>query len=117
MDPRFDTYMLPTTSELPREPLPAEASDRNLSVWTVARRWRTLLVVAALVAGIVGYAVGAGGHKTYEAKAVLLVGPINTDLDTVKAAGQLGQTYAELATTQPVLARHGAEAEPPRRQR
>ena len=103
MDPRFDTFMLPATTEPPLEPHPTTQSARNVSVWTVARRWQTLLIAAAIAAGVVGYAVGAGGHKTYEAKAVLLVGPINTDIDTVKAAGQLGQTYAQLATTQPVL--------------
>jgi capsular polysaccharide biosynthesis protein len=56
-----------------------------------------------LAAGVAGYAVGAGGQPTYEAKAVLLVGPINTDFQTVRASGQLAQTYAQLATSRPVL--------------
>ncbi|WP_187368862.1 hypothetical protein [Baekduia soli] len=93
-----------TSTDRPLDPAPPRSSERNLSVWAVARRWRTMLLAAAVAAGLAGYAVGAGGHPTYEAKAVLLVGPINTDLDTVKAAGQLAQTYAQLATTQPVLA-------------
>ncbi len=33
----------------------------------------------------------------------LLVGPYNTDTDTLRAAGQLVQTYAELVTTEPLL--------------
>ena len=33
----------------------------------------------------------------------LLVGPINTDTNTLRASGQLVQTYAELAVSQPLL--------------
>ena len=63
---------------------------------TVLRRWRGMLAAAALTAGVIGYLVASSGTPTYEARSVLLVGPINTDLDTLRAAGQLAHTYAEL---------------------
>jgi len=70
----------------------------------ILRRWWPTLVVAAAIAGLCGYVVGGRAPVRYEAFSRLLVGPINTDSDTLKAAGQLGQTYAELATSEPVVA-------------
>jgi capsular polysaccharide biosynthesis protein len=70
----------------------------------VLRRWRGMLLAAAVTAGLIGYFVASSGTPTYESRAVLLVGPINTDLDTLRAAGQLAHTYAQLATSRPVLA-------------
>lgn len=70
----------------------------------VLRRWRGMLLAAAVTAGVIGYVVASTRTPTYETRSVLLVGPINTDLDTLKAAGQLAHTYAQLATSRPVLA-------------
>jgi capsular polysaccharide biosynthesis protein len=104
MDPRLDLLSVsPADRDLPPLRPSGAGAERNVSIWSVIRRWRLMLVAAAVAAGLAGYAVTAGGTPTYQAKAVLLVGPINTDLDTVKAAGQLAQTYAQLATSQPVL--------------
>jgi capsular polysaccharide biosynthesis protein len=69
----------------------------------VVQRWRWMLVAAALAAGLAGYATAAGGSPQYETQTVLLVGPLSTDKDALEAAGQLAQTYSELAITQPVL--------------
>ncbi|MDH4143105.1 MAG: Wzz/FepE/Etk N-terminal domain-containing protein, partial [Chloroflexota bacterium] len=69
----------------------------------VARRWWWTLLVATWVAAISGYVVASQIPPTYEAKTQLLVGPYNTDTDTLRAAGQLVQTYAELVTTEPLL--------------
>jgi len=70
---------------------------------TVARRWWWTLLVATWVAAISGYVVASQIPPTYEAEAQLLVGPYNTDVDTLRAAGDLVQTYADLVTTTPLL--------------
>jgi capsular polysaccharide biosynthesis protein len=104
MDPRLDLLSAPPTDrDLPPLRGPGANPAPSVSVWSVMRRWRLMLVAAAVAAGIAGYAVTTGGTPTYQAKAVLLVGPINTDYQTVRAAGQLAQTYAQLATSQPLL--------------
>jgi capsular polysaccharide biosynthesis protein len=70
----------------------------------VARRWWWTLLVATWVAAISGYVVASQIPPTYEAETQLLVGPYNTDVDTLRAAGDLVQTYADLVTTTPLLA-------------
>ena len=69
----------------------------------VARRWWWTLLVATWVAGVSGYVVASQIPPTYEAETQLLVGPYNTDRDTLTAAGLLVQTYSQLVTTTPVL--------------
>ena len=63
----------------------------------VARRWWWTLLVATWVAALAGLLVASRITPTYEAQAQLLVGPINTDSDTLRASGLLVQTYAQLA--------------------
>ena len=63
----------------------------------VARRWWWTLLVATWVAAMAGLLVASRIPPTYEAQAQLLVGPINTDADTLKASQALVQTYAQLA--------------------
>src|SRR4051812_21394444 len=65
----------------------------------VARRWWWTLLVATWVAGVSGYVVASQIPPTYEAETQLLVGPYNTDRDTLAAAGDLVQTYSQLLTT------------------
>jgi capsular polysaccharide biosynthesis protein len=77
------------------------------AVLSVVRRWRVALVAAALTGLVCGYIVADRTTPTYETHAVMLVGPINGDLDTLRAAGQLAQTYAELATSRPAVAATG----------
>lgn len=72
------------------------------------RRWALLLVVAAVAAGLVGYVAASRMSPTYESRARLLVGPLNTDIDTLRASGELTRTYAELATGAHVLDRAAA---------
>jgi capsular polysaccharide biosynthesis protein/Mrp family chromosome partitioning ATPase len=69
----------------------------------VARRWWWTLLVATWVAAMAGLLVATRITPTYEAQAQLLVGPINTDSDTLKASGLLVQTYAQLAISPPLL--------------
>lgn len=70
----------------------------------VIRRRAWLLVAAAAVAALAANLTAGGQPRSYEAKAVLLVGPINAGLDTLRASGPLAETYAELAGSRPVLA-------------
>ena len=69
----------------------------------VARRWWWTLLVATWVAAMAGLLVASRITPTYEAQVTMLVGPINTDIDTLKASGQLVQTYAQLAISTPLL--------------
>lgn len=83
----------------------------------VVRRWRWMVLIAALSAGVAGYFVASNSDRTYESSAVLLVGPLNSgDPDSLKASGQLAQTYAQLATGRPLLSitrqRLAAEGKP-----
>jgi capsular polysaccharide biosynthesis protein len=71
---------------------------------TVLKRWRWMLLAGTLAAGVAGYLTAGGGPPTYESRAVLLVGPISTDIDTARVAGQLAETYAQIATSSPALA-------------
>ena len=64
----------------------------------VVRRWWWTLLVAAWVAGLTGFLVASQIAPTYESRVSLLVGPINTDQNTLRASGQLVQTYAQLVT-------------------
>ncbi len=69
----------------------------------VIRRWWWTLLVAAWVAGLTGFLVASQIQPTYESRVLLLVGPINTDANTLRASGQLVQTYAQIVTTEPLL--------------
>ena len=81
-----------------------EATTVNLGGYlSIARRWWRTLFFATLVAALSGFVLAARIPPTYEAEALLLVGPINSDLDTVRAAAQLAETYAALGTSQQVL--------------
>ena len=79
----------------------------------IIRRWLGVILIATAVAAGVGLLLGASAEKTYEARAQLLVGPLSTDADTMRASGDLGQTYAELATTGGVLSRAARQVDVP----
>jgi polysaccharide biosynthesis transport protein len=68
-----------------------------------ARRWWWTLLIATWVAGLAGYIVATRIPPTYEGRSTLLVGPIQGDLNTLRASGQLALTYAELVTVKPRL--------------
>ena len=69
----------------------------------VVRRWWTTLLIATWVAGLAGYFIASGVPSTYEGTTRLLVGPVVANVDVTRAAGALSYTYAELATSTPVL--------------
>lgn len=65
--------------------------------------WAWLLVLVTLLAGLGTFAIGRSAPPVYEAEARLIVGPglesPLLDLDTLRASGQLLQTYANIAQT------------------
>jgi receptor protein-tyrosine kinase len=69
----------------------------------ILRRWWWTLVVAIWVAGLAGFLLGSQIAPTYETRTRLLVGPINADIETLRAASLLVQTYSELTTSEPLL--------------
>ncbi len=70
----------------------------------VARRWWWTLIVSAWIAGLTGYLVASTIPPTYESQVKVLVGPLNTDTDTLRASQALVQTFAQYVTTREVLA-------------
>ena len=73
----------------------------------IIRRWFWLILLAAIFTSGITYVLLRNQPPTYTAKARLIVGPgidsPNPDLNDLRTGGQLMQTYAELATTRPVL--------------
>jgi capsular polysaccharide biosynthesis protein len=68
------------------------------------RRHLGLIAAIAIIAGIGAFVVSMLLPRTYASSVTLLVGSPNTsDYDQILAAQLQAQTYAELATTQPVL--------------
>ncbi len=70
----------------------------------VLRRWWWALLLGTAIAAFAGFAAASRATKTYEAQVRLLVGPINSSVD-LEASGGLARTYADLATSAPVLRR------------
>jgi len=75
----------------------------QIGLTLILRRWWPLLLAGSVVAAAMGYLYASHAPKTYRAEVRLLVGPINTDYGTLRASGELGRTYADLATSRPVL--------------
>ncbi|HEU5150458.1 MAG TPA: alginate lyase family protein [Iamia sp.] len=69
----------------------------------VIRRWGLVIAVATGIATLVGYGLARQATPTYEARADLLVGPLDADEATLRAATAAIATYAELATAPPTL--------------
>jgi non-specific protein-tyrosine kinase len=74
---------------------------------SVLRAWFWLLVIAVVLAAGAAYLVSANLPKVYEGRVTLIVGQstqaTNPDLNQLLASQRLSQTYAELATTGPLL--------------
>jgi succinoglycan biosynthesis transport protein ExoP len=74
-----------------------------VSILDVGRRWWALMAAAAVLAGFVGYAAASGGPPMYESRVRLLIGPVSTELDVLRASDLLSRTYAELITSDALL--------------
>lgn len=90
MEPRRGTDETPEYPDLAR-------------IVATARRWWWALLLGALAGAALALAAGGNGPASYQSSTRLLVGPIGGEYSLLRAAGQQAQTYADLATSQPVL--------------
>ena len=74
---------------------------------SIIKRWFWILIIASLITGTTAYTVAKAQPPVYETSALLIVGPgidsLSPDLNDLRAAAQLMQSYAEIATTKPIL--------------
>jgi capsular polysaccharide biosynthesis protein len=76
---------------------------------SIAKRWWFALLLAAWGGGLVGYVATLVLPPTYEARTQLLVGPIDANFTVQRASGNLARTFADLATSEDLLAAIVAE--------
>ena len=69
---------------------------------TLGRWWKTLVVVG-IVAALGAWILVSRAPETFQASTRLVVGPLAGNTDTVKAAGILARTDAEVAKSQSLL--------------
>jgi capsular polysaccharide biosynthesis protein len=86
----------------PRRGDPRDTLDLLRLVALARRRW-LILVLAGAAAALLAVTATGNGQAVYESKARLLVGPIDSDFNELRAAGQQAQTFAQLATSGAVL--------------
>jgi capsular polysaccharide biosynthesis protein/Mrp family chromosome partitioning ATPase len=67
------------------------------------RRWWGTLIVAGIVAALGAWILASRAPETFEASTRLVVGPLAGNTDTVRAAGTLARTDAEVAQSQSLL--------------
>jgi capsular polysaccharide biosynthesis protein len=72
-------------------------------VAATARRWWWALLLGAVAGAALALVAGGSGGPTYRSSVRMLVGPIGGEYSVIRAAGQQAQTYADLATSRPVL--------------
>jgi capsular polysaccharide biosynthesis protein len=68
-----------------------------------ARRWWWALLVGALAGAALATVTAGSNGSSYRASVKLLVGPIGGEYSLLRAAGQQAETYADLATSRPVV--------------
>jgi polysaccharide biosynthesis transport protein len=75
----------------------------------IVRHWLWLIVAATLLAAAASYVVSSSLPKVYEGRTTLIVGQSLSSADPnynqLLASQRLSQTYAQLATTTPILSR------------
>ena len=69
----------------------------------VLRRWWLTFLGAALIGGAAGYVSANQLPEHFESHAKVLVGPVNAEIDTIRAAASLTETYAQLASSEVVV--------------
>jgi tyrosine-protein kinase len=73
----------------------------------ILRRWGWIMLLCIILAGVSSYWFSSRQPKVYEAQARYLVGPVmgnpNVSSNDLRATSQIGQTYAQLATSRPIL--------------
>lgn len=69
----------------------------------IGRRWAATLVLLLTLGAVAGYAYSQSVEPVYRTRGELLVGPINSDRNTLEASGQAAQTLAQLAGNQATI--------------
>ena len=73
----------------------------------ILRRWGWIMLLCTVLASVASYWFSSQQPPVYEARARYLVGPAidspNVDSNDLRASSQIGQTYAELVTTRPIV--------------
>src|SRR5205809_507009 len=89
---------------------PAQHSRRALELRTLSAvlRARYKLIIAVIALAVVGaLASSLASAKAYDSQAKVIVGQslsaVNPDLNQLAASEQLSATYAQIATTRPIL--------------
>jgi polysaccharide biosynthesis transport protein len=77
--------------------------DNSPSVLPLLKRWWWALALAGVLAAAAAYVLASQAAPTYRGEVKLLVGPISAGATDLDAAGELGRTYSELATSRPIL--------------
>jgi Mrp family chromosome partitioning ATPase len=72
-------------------------------VLRLARRGWWAIVLAAVIGAAFAAILGSRADSVYESETRMLIGPPGERVSQLRAAGQRAQTYAELATSRPVL--------------
>ena len=89
-----------TPAHTPRGPI----EERDLGgVLRLVRKGWWAIVLAAVVGVALAALATSGAEPAYESEARLVVGPPDRKVSELRASGQQAQTYAELATSRPVL--------------
>jgi non-specific protein-tyrosine kinase len=78
--------------------------ERGTPLQLIRRFW-LILCAGAILGGVAAHVAASRMAPTYLATVSLLTGPINADFDTQRASGNIARTYADLATSGPVLRR------------
>jgi capsular polysaccharide biosynthesis protein len=74
------------------------------SLMTTARTWWFVVLAAAALGGLAGWAVVARSADVYESTARVVVGPLSADLDTLRASETLVKTYSDALMSDTQLA-------------
>lgn len=73
----------------------------------IVRHWLWLIVLSVILASVAAYVISNSLPKVYEARTTLIVGQslssVDPNLNQILASQRLSQTFAQLATTTPVL--------------
>jgi succinoglycan biosynthesis transport protein ExoP len=71
------------------------------------RRWGWIMLLCMVTAGVASYWFSSQQPRVYQSRARYLVGPAinhpNVSLNDLRASSQVGKTYAELATSRPII--------------
>src|SRR5215210_537588 len=98
--PRRRGGILSTPAHTTRGPV----EERDLGgMLRLARRGWWAIVLAAVVGAAFAAVLGSRADSVYQSEVRMLVGPPGERVSQLRAAGQRAQTYAELATSRPVL--------------